>query len=192
MYKTTIFFQLVLLLIFIDCKSPEPSIEISTTEENEVVLWKSKKNNRFWAVSIPFKVIIKNTSNKEKILTYYEYECNKLNKCKSGFLYSFRDSIHIKETLGKKILNPKSTKKYLFYSKHILDSTLYPKDLFRDYLKINTIKNIDSIPIGTISKFKDRYPKLIENLFKNDSIYFRFLNINNKRYSDGYRLPIIL
>ncbi|WP_236536210.1 hypothetical protein, partial [Tenacibaculum maritimum] len=86
-----------------------------------------------------------------------------------------------------------SKKKYVMYSKHIIDTLKYPRSFFKEYyqkLKESGLK--DSLPV--LAEFKKKHPKMVAHLLKKDSIYFSFpfpKRDKVKGYSEGVKVPVV-
>ncbi|MDB0613584.1 hypothetical protein PL371_17280 [Tenacibaculum maritimum] len=112
-------------------------------------------------------------------------------------MYKLNNDKLIKRSIRKdKDIPWKTTKKYLFYSRHYLDTLKYPRSFFKEYyqkLKESGLK--DSLPVGTLAEFKKKHPKmLVGHLLKNDSIYFSFpfpKRDKVKGYSEGVKVPVV-
>ncbi|CAL2104602.1 hypothetical protein [Tenacibaculum sp. 190130A14a] len=183
-------FILIYVIFLVSCEVKKPSIEVKTSKKHQVYLT-SSNNNYFWGICFPFEIIIDNDSYKSKKLTYYKYFCNQKLECSRGLLYSERDNKLIKEGLNVKEIPSKSSKKYIIYSKYAIDTIKYPRSLFKEYynkLKQSGLK--DSLPIGTLEEFKLRYPKMVENLLRYDSISFNFPRLDKKNKFDIIKVPV--
>ncbi|CAA0183515.1 Probable lipoprotein precursor [Tenacibaculum maritimum] len=193
---------LTTLTLLISCKTKTPIVKLTTSDKYPVILLPSKKNKGVWDISFPFNIAITNPSYKTKRLSYYKYYCNyyylKKEKkiCGKGLMYKLDKGNLLKKSIWEdKDIPWKTTKKYVFYSRHYLDTLKYPRSFFKEYyqkLKESGLK--DSLPVGTLAEFKKKHPKILEDLLKKDSIYFRFpfpKRDKVKGYSEGVKVPVV-
>ncbi|CAA0228515.1 putative lipoprotein [Tenacibaculum maritimum] len=190
------------LISLISCKAKTPIVKLTTSDKYQVVLRNSEKLKGFWAIQFPFEIEITNDSYRNRMLLHFQYYCNyyylKKEKkgCSVGTMYKLNNDKLINRSIRKdKDIPWKTTKKYLFYSRHYLDTLKYPRSFFKEYyqkLKESGLK--DSLPVGTLAEFKKKHPKILEDLLKNDSIYFRFpfpKRDKVKGYSEGVKVPVV-
>ncbi|CAA0236480.1 Probable lipoprotein precursor [Tenacibaculum maritimum] len=186
------------LILLISCKVKTPIVKLTTSDKYEIVLLNDGEKD-FWIISIPFEITITNPSYKKRRLSYYKYYCNKSSikkkKCYSAIMYGETQGILNKKYVWNDNLKPKQTKKYIIYSRHIIDTLKYPRSFFKEYyqkLKESSLK--DSLPVGTLAEFKKKHPKMIAHLLKKDSIYFRFPFPKRDKIrglSEGVRVPVV-
>ncbi|WP_159319870.1 hypothetical protein [Tenacibaculum maritimum] len=167
----------------------------TTSDKYEVVLLNDGEKD-FWIISIPFEITITNPSYKKRRLSYYKYYCNKSSikkkKCYSAIMYRETQGILNKKYVWKDNLKPKQTKKYIIYSRHIIDTLKYPRSFFKEYyqkLKESGLK--DSLPVGTLAEFKKKHSKMVAHLLKKDSIYFSFPRLDNGNKFEGPTIPVV-
>ncbi|MFL0151760.1 hypothetical protein V2632_10790 [Tenacibaculum maritimum] len=184
------------LILLISCKAKTPIVKLTTSDKYEVVLITDEKLKNFWAISFPFEIEITNDSYKDKGFTYYKYYYSRSSKYNRGILYLIDKNKLIKQGIGQiKKIGVYSKKKYVMYSKHIIDTLKYPRSFFKEYyqkLKESGLK--DSLPVGTLAEFKKKHPKMVAHLLKKDSIYFSFpfpKRDKVKGYSEGVKVPVV-
>ncbi|CAA0228476.1 putative lipoprotein [Tenacibaculum maritimum] len=190
------------LISLISCKVKTPIVKLTTSDKYQVVLRNSEKLKGFWAIQFPFEIEITNDSYRNRMLLHFQYYCNyyylKKEKkgCSVGTMYKLNNDKLINRSIRKdKDIPWKTTKKYLFYSRHYLDTLKYPRSFFKEYyqkLKESSLK--DSLPVGTLAEFKKKHPKILEDLLKKDSIYFSFpfpKRDKVKGYSEGVKVPVV-
>ncbi|WP_407267867.1 hypothetical protein [Tenacibaculum maritimum] len=193
---------LATLILLISCKAKTPIVKLTTSDKYQVVLRNSEKLKGFWAIQFPFEIEITNDSYRNRMLLHFQYYCNyyylKKEKkgCSEGVMYKIdKDKLINKRVWKDKDIPWKTTKKYLFYSRHYLDTLKYPRSFFKEYyqkLKESGLK--DSLPVGTLAEFKKKHPKMIAHLLKKDSIHFRFPFPKRDKIrglSEGVRVPVI-
>ncbi|WP_064966702.1 hypothetical protein [Tenacibaculum ovolyticum] len=184
---------LTTLILFINCKVRVPIVKLTTSDKYQVVLRNSEKLKGFWAIQFPFEIEITNDSYRDRGFTHYKHYCSPSSKCSNARLYLIDNDKLIKQSIGQiKKIGVYSKKKYVIYSEHYIDTLKYPRSFFKEYyqkLKESSFK--DSLPVGTLAKFKKKHPKMVAHLLKNDSIYFSFPRLDNGNKFEGPTVPVV-
>ena len=190
--KTKISLFLIVLL-FINCKSTEEAIQIEQLETIlPVIIQYDSKKQRVWSIDFPIEVEINNKSFKKKIFTQYDYYY--YNEFKGKALRVYEDANGIlqqKSRAEKKHIVPFSSKTFILYSRHFIDTNRVTQLVFNSYVDKMMSFNQDTLAVGSISKFKTKHPKLVQQLLTKDSISFWFLTPDIKdRYAVDIKIPV--
>ncbi|MBL4559645.1 MAG: hypothetical protein JKX79_01535 [Labilibaculum sp.] len=172
----------IFTLCFVCCK---PILEITKIEQLDskqgVILWHSVKMNTIWAISLPIEIKITNSSLKKRSFLNYKYIYGNQLKGKAMKLYSLEKGKVIQNSISKKNnLNAESSKIYLIYSKHFVDTVKFSNIFFKPYIEKMLRLEKDTLHVGTVVEFKKKHKELFESLTKNDSISIRLLDPNSK------------
>ncbi len=176
---------LTLVMLFFclaSCKTKKQHIDIKFSKSNqEVTLFYSEKMNTVSVISLPFDVEVTNPSFEKKAFRNYTYKYGNQLKGNPIKLFLIDNNELIKQSFSKeKYINSKTTNKYLIQSKHFVDTTKFNKVFFKNYIeKMQNLKQ-DTLNIGTMSQLKVKHKDLLDQLIKNDSVTFLFLNKKSK------------
>ena len=187
--------KILVLVIFsclICCKTTEEPVEIKfSNSSRKVTLFYSKKMNTVSVISLPFNIKITNPSYEKKAFRNYTYEYGNQLKGNPIKLYSIQDNKLIKQSFSKnKYINSQKTNEYLIKSKHFIDTTKFNKIFFKPYIEKMKELNQDTLNIGTISELKLKHSDLLNELIKNDSLFFLFINEKSKSGFERKTIPI--
>ncbi len=173
---------ILLLTCLVSCKTTNKPVKIKISESNgEVTLFYSKKMNAIWSISLPFNIEITNPTSQKKGFRNYKYRYHNALKGKAMKMYLIKKEKLSKLSVSKiKYIDEKSSQKYLITSKHFIDTTTLNKIFFKPYLEKMKNLNQDTLNVGTISQFKLKHKNFVDQLIKNDSISFLFLNEKSK------------
>lgn len=187
-----VLFVIILLFCIISCKTVKEPVKIKFNKSNQqVTLFYSKKMNTVSVISLPFDLEITNPSYEKKAFRNYTYKYGNILKGNPIKLYLVNNKDLVKQSFSKsKYISSKKTNKYLIKSKHFIDTTMFNKTFFKPYIEKMQNLDQDTLNIGTISELKLKHSDLLNELIKNDSLFFLFINEKSKSGFERKTIPI--
>ncbi len=174
----------------LSCNTIKQEIQIKQFEsKKEITLWYSKKMKTISVISIPIQTEITNFFSKKITFLNYKYIYGNKLKGNPMKMYLVKNNKLIKQSISrKKPINAKSSKQFLIYTKHFVDTVKYSRSYFNPYIKKMLRENKDTLHIGTVSEFKQKHSKLFKKLTENDSISIQFLD--NDKFGERITIPV--
>ncbi|MCD9583944.1 hypothetical protein [Tenacibaculum maritimum] len=186
------YFTILLLFLFITCKTVKRTIIITQKETIlPVYALLSNDTQRIIRLCFPIKVNLKNTSSSEQSFIKVNYEYNSIPRELAYGVSLFKKKkaslIRISNN-QKKGIPSYSSKEYILYTRHFVDSISSIQQQFKPYINQMLTTNKDTLHIGTVTEFQQKHPKLFQQLTKNDRISIQFLE--GKKLGKPISIPV--
>ena len=170
---------MVLLFLFTTCIVLKESIKITQKEcDLPVYAILSDDTKRVVRLCYPKEISIKNNSLTKKSFIKISYHYNSITNSIGDFLYLYKKENNILKEISnnnKKVILPKKSQKFIFYTVHYINKNIFFLDQFKSYQKKMIAENKDTLHIGTVAAFKRKHNEVFEKLTKGDSISVQFL-----------------
>ena len=186
-------FLTLLLLFFIQCKSPEKISVLQEKVSNRIIIRRPKDNkNRIITIQFPNRIILSNGSISDKLdfLTIdYKYgDIPEERNLNLGLYIESNRKLKKERNNKKKTIPPKSSLSYIIYSRHFVDSAKSIQQQFKPYVAKMLAENKDTLHVGTVTEFKKKHAALFEKLTKGDSISIQFLD--SGKFGERVTVPV--
>ncbi|CAA0252734.1 conserved hypothetical protein [Tenacibaculum maritimum] len=186
------YFTILLLFLFITCKTVKRTIIITQKETIlPVYALLSNDTQKIIRLCFPIKVNLKNTSSSEQSFIKVNYEYNSIPRELAYGVSLFKKKkaslIRISNN-QKKGIPSYSSKEYILYTRHFVDSISSIQQQFKPYINQMLTTNKDTLHIGTVTEFQQKHPKLFQQLTKNDRISIQFLE--GKKLGKPISIPV--
>ncbi|CAA0167423.1 hypothetical protein [Tenacibaculum maritimum] len=186
------YFTILLLFLFITCKTVKRTIIITQKETIlPVYALLSNDTKKIIRLCFPIKVNLKNTSSSEQSFIKVNYEYNSIPRELAYGVSLFKKKkaslIRISNN-QKKGIPSYSSKEYILYTRHFVDSISSIQQQFKPYINQMLTTNKDTLHIGTVTEFQQKHPKLFQQLTKNDRISIQFLE--GKKLGKPISIPV--
>lgn len=180
--------HLLIFLVFISltsCKTIKETIRIEQlSTELPVVLKYDNKNKTIWSIRIPIKIKLTNSSFKSRKFSRINYLYNpEENWGNSPTIYLVNNSKLSKVNKSNIYnINGYSSKEYILYTQHFIDTIKYSSTYFKDYIYKIKANNNDTLAVKSIKEFKNKHSKLVKYLLENNFINISFIKSYGKEY----------
>ncbi|CAA0223949.1 hypothetical protein [Tenacibaculum maritimum] len=186
------YFTILLLFLFITCKTVKRTIIITQKETIlPVYALLSNDTKKIIRLCFPIKVNLKNTSSSEQSFIKVNYEYNSIPRELAYGVSLFKKKkaslIRISNN-QKKGIPSYSSKEYILYTRHFVDSISSIQQQFKPYINQMLTTNKDTLHIGTVTEFRQKHPKLFHQLTKDDRISIQFLE--GKKLGKPISIPV--
>ncbi|CAA0238417.1 hypothetical protein ACE1MK_07440 [Tenacibaculum maritimum] len=186
------YFTILLLFLFTTCKTVKRTIIITQKETIlPVYALLSNDTQRIIRLCFPIKVNLKNTSSSEQSFIKVNYEYNSIPRELAYGVSLFKKKkaslIRISNN-QKKGIPSYSSKEYILYTRHFVDSISSIQQQFKPYINQMLTTNKDTLHIGTVTEFQQKHPKLFQQLTKDDRISIQFLE--GKKLGKPISIPV--
>ncbi|WP_062060459.1 hypothetical protein [Aquimarina longa] len=173
-----IFILLISSIFILNCQGTKSPIEITQTSvDYPVKLRFNQKTKQLRYLFLPVEVKIFNNSylSKQKLESVrYKYS----NTTHGGGVSLYKKEKQTLISVGNEIIPITKGKpiNFVISSAHYIEQTQWIQDSLQSYLDELLISNENIIEIGSLDEFKSKYPKVLKELTKNDTIKFNFDN----------------
>ncbi|CAA0159044.1 conserved hypothetical protein [Tenacibaculum maritimum] len=184
----------IVLLLFLSasCKIEKRTIEITRKNTKlPVIIRLNKKYQKIIGIKFPINMDIKNTSSSEQSFIKVNYEYNSIPRELAYGVSLFKKKkaslIRISNN-QKKGIPSYSSKEYILYTRHFVDSISSIQQQFKPYINQMLTTNKDTLHIGTVTEFRQKHPRLFQQLTKDDRISIQFLE--GKKLGKPISIPV--
>ncbi|MFL0100300.1 hypothetical protein [Tenacibaculum maritimum] len=186
------YFTILLLFLFITCKTVKRTIIITQKETIlPVYALLSNDTQRIIRLCFPIKVNLKNTSSSEQSFIKINYQYNSITTPIGNFIKLYKEQNKVLEKISnnkKKTLFPKTNNNYVLYTLHYISKKTSSSKKLQTYTNKMLTTNKDTLHIGTVTEFRQKHPKLFQQLTKNDRISIQFLE--GKKLGKPISIPV--
>ncbi|CAA0237802.1 conserved hypothetical protein [Tenacibaculum maritimum] len=190
-YKALKFFTLILLII--SCNSTKRNIILhQKTTKKPIIIRASLEDSTIYEIKLPNRLKITNKAlfAKSFIMINYLYQ-DSLSKWADRNIQLFRINDETLITISnnkRKTIAGRESLEFIYYTRHFLNPSKSTQQQFKPYLKKMLTTNKDTLHIGTVTEFRQKHPKLFQQLTKNDRISIQFLE--GKKLGKPISLPV--
>lgn len=187
--------SITVLVLSCGCAFAQMPIKIKQVESNvQVKIGYNAAKDYIWGVQIPFEFkVIFNASDSLWISDAYNYVATEFSNIKD---YEGWKGVPLYLKIGGKYVIQYSTKypqqpdtcDYMVFGRYSIAQNSDLQDSLYQYTKLTQDDNVTSVDVGTFSEFKNKYPKIVERMLKNDSI--RFTIRQQRQYVDFIAVPV--
>ncbi|CAA0257472.1 hypothetical protein [Tenacibaculum maritimum] len=177
-------------LFSLSCKNNKLTLTPKLTKEPVIINY-NKKRNIVYGIKIPIQLDVTNTTIEAKSFITIDYKYVPYNKGVGEEIYTPSPNNYKIKNNKKKTVLPLSTNTYILYSRYRIDrfdtKNMYQQQ-FKPYINQMLTTNKDTLHIGTVTEFRQKHPKLFQQLTKDDRISIQFLE--GKKLGKPISIPV--
>ena len=183
---------ILLLLILCRCQSIESSIKLVQIESHlPITLRLNKKNKKLRVIQFPIQFKVSNSSFVNKSFSSSKYMYNNLRGGTALLYKQNNKKLYRISKYKQKLIVPFTNEKYVTYSAHFVEDSIFLQQLFKSYIDKMKASNQDTLAVGTLQEFKSKHPELVKNLLDKDTLRLHFDELESKGGGWSYiKLPI--
>lgn len=174
-----LFLLFLVLVILIKCKSSKSIIVTPTVANLPIMVKYDKKYNKYYKIKIPIKLKIHNKSYSRFSFGTILYEYGKSNSSYESIFQNIEGKLVPLKNNNKKSLRPSTTREYIIYTSHQLDSNRIFQNRFKDMLGVLNIKKEEKFSIGSFINLPLTAKEYLKNLLNEDKILINVWDDND-------------
>ncbi len=181
--------SLLIFILFISCTSIKHNVIVIQEKTNQPVILRINKNkSQIRFIHFPIKIKITNNSSQKESFYSIKYNYNSIRGTSALLFEEHKKGLKRSFKSDAKFIKPKESKEYIISSAHYLKQDNI-KLLFSNYLEKMQKENSDTLVIGSMIEFKQKYPEFVKNILGKDSLKLFFKKQDSKDFN-VIKIPI--
>ncbi|CAA0237699.1 conserved exported hypothetical protein [Tenacibaculum maritimum] len=179
----------IIVFLFLYCCQTAHHNSINITLEKsskQIIIRNNLKEQKLTYFKIPFKIKIRNNTYHKISFKKIKYKYSN-NPEESLGLMLFKNNTRISNNL-KKNINLNEAIVFESLTRHFIDTSTSIQTKLKPYLKKMLSTNKDTLHIGTVTEFRQKHPKLFQQLTKDDRVSIQFLE--GKKLGKPISIPV--